>query len=214
MKLHRQQLRARVNQVCRPQDRLRVAPRPVQAVAQHRLRVDPRRRMSTWEQQKVLQTADEFRGSDVGDDASAKCQRFMAGMPILHETDVDVDVDAHEMVVLAAMPDGQGEWTQRFIDWDKKYYGAKSGTLFDTQKVYDSRLSLRLLRSWRWRVPLQQARAQSLEIVCGKWLDDAKGTPEDPDAVRSRLVATQVNTYVCEDVTQRRHHQSKRPESL
>ena len=33
-------------------------------------------------------------------------------------------------------------------------------------------------------------------------MDDAKGTPEDPDAVRSRLVATQVNTYVREDVTQ------------
>ena len=29
-----------------------------------------------------------------------------------------------------------------------------------------------------------------------------KGTPEDPDAVRSRLVATQVNTYAREDVTQ------------
>ena len=51
-------------------------------------------------------------------------------------------------------------------------------------------------------IQLQEARAQSLEIVCGKWLDDAKGTPEDPDAVRSRLVATQVNTYVREDVTQ------------
>ena len=29
-----------------------------------------------------------------------------------------------------------------------------------------------------------------------------KGTPEDPDAVRSRLVATQVKTYAREDVTQ------------
>ena len=36
----------------RPQDKQRV---PVQAVAQHQLRVDPRRRMSTWEQQKVRQ---------------------------------------------------------------------------------------------------------------------------------------------------------------
>ena len=33
-------------------------------------------------------------------------------------------------------------------------------------------------------------------------MDDAKGTPEDQDAVRSRLVATQVNAYVREDVTQ------------
>ena len=33
-------------------------------------------------------------------------------------------------------------------------------------------------------------------------MDDAKGTREDPDAVRSRFVATQVNTCVREDVTQ------------
>ena len=49
---------------------------------------------------------------------------------------------------------------------------------------------------------MQEARIKSLEIVYGKWLDDVKGTPEDPDAVRSRLVATQVNTYAREDVTQ------------
>ena len=60
------------------------------------------------------------------------------------------------------------------------------------------------MRSWRWAEPiqLQEARVKSLEIVYGKWLDDVKGTPEDPDAVRSRLVATQVNTYAREDVTQ------------
>ena len=38
---------------------------------------------------------------------------------------------------LMAMPDDQGQWTQRVIDWDTKYYGAKSGTLLDTQKVYE-----------------------------------------------------------------------------
>ena len=51
-------------------------------------------------------------------------------------------------------------------------------------------------------IQLQEARINSLDIVYGKWLDDVKGTPEDPDAVRSRLVATQVNTYAREDVTQ------------
>ena len=50
-------------------------------------------------------------------------------------------------------------------------------------------------------IQLQEARAQNLEIVYGNWLDDVKGTPEDPKAVRSRLVATQVNTYAREDVT-------------
>ena len=53
---------------------------------------------------------------EAGDDASAKRQKLMAGMPILHETDVDVNVDTHKMVVLAAMPDDQGQWTQRVID--------------------------------------------------------------------------------------------------
>ena len=57
----------------------------------------------------------------------------MAGMPILHATDVDVNMDAHKLVVLAAMPDNRGTWTQRVIDWDKKYCGAKSGTLLDTE---------------------------------------------------------------------------------
>ena len=75
------------------------------------------------------------------DDGSAKRQRLMAGMPILHETDVDVNVDAHKLVVMVAMPDDQGQWTQRVIDWDKKYYGAKSGKLLNTQKVYEGRLT-------------------------------------------------------------------------
>ena len=44
-------------------------------------------------------------------------------------------------------------------------------------------------------IELPEARVKSLEIVYGKWFDDVKGTPEDPDAVRSRLFATQVNTY-------------------
>ena len=129
----------------------------------------------------------------------------MEGMPIMHETDVDVNVDVHMMVVLAAMPDDRGQWTQRVIDWDKKYYGAKSGTLLYTQKVHEGRLrELANIEQLEAAEPiqLQEARAQNLEIVDGKWLDDAKGTPEDPDAVRSRMVATQVNTYVREDVTQ------------
>ena len=110
-------------------------------------------------------------------------------MPILRENDVDVNVDAQKMVVLAAMPDDQGQWTQRVIDWDKKYYGAKSGNLLDSQKVCEGRLrELANIEKLEVAEPvqLQEARAQSLEIVYGKWLDDANGTPEGPDAVRSR----------------------------
>ena len=66
-----------------------------------------------------------------------------------------------------------------------------------TQKVYEGRLSeLANIEKLEVAEPiqLQEARTQSLEIVYGKWLDDAKGTPEDVDAVRSRLVATWLNT--------------------
>ena len=73
--------------------------------------------------------------------------------------------------------------------------------LLDTQKVYEGRLrELANIEKLEVAEPiqLQEARVQSLENVYGKWLDDVKGTPEDPDAVRSRLVATQVNTYARE----------------
>ena len=63
------------------------------------------------------------------DDASAMRQKLLAGMPTLHESDVDVNVDAHKMIVLAAIPDARDQWIQRVIGWDKKYFGAKSGTL-------------------------------------------------------------------------------------
>ena len=65
-------------------------------------------------------TSSAVRTLETEDYASAKRQRLMAGMPILHETDVDVNVDANKLVVVAAMPDDQGQWTQRVIDWDKK----------------------------------------------------------------------------------------------
>ena len=67
------------------------------------------------------------------------------------------------MVVLAAMPDGQGKWTQRVIDWDKKYYGAKSGTLLDAQKVYEGRLrELANIEKLEVAEPIQLQRPESL----------------------------------------------------
>ena len=110
-------------------------------------------------------TSSVVRTMEAQDNTSAKRQKLMAGMPILHETDVDVNMDAHKLVVVAAMPDDQGKWTKRVIDWDKKYYGAKSGTLLDTQKVYQGRLrelanneKLEVAES----IQLQEARVKSL----------------------------------------------------
>ena len=61
-------------------------------------------------------TSSLVRTLDAEDDTSAKRQKLMAAMPILHETDVDVNVDAHKLIVLASMPDDQGKWTQRVIE--------------------------------------------------------------------------------------------------
>ena len=55
MKLHRQQLRAQVNQTSRCKIRQRVAPRPVRVDDRCRLRSDPRRRMPTWKLQRARQ---------------------------------------------------------------------------------------------------------------------------------------------------------------
>ena len=54
-------------------------------------------------------TSSVVRTLEAEDDTSAKRQRLMAGMPILHETDVDINMDTHKLVVLAAMPDDQGQ---------------------------------------------------------------------------------------------------------
>ena len=66
--------------------------------------------MEAAESSAAQSTSSVVRTLETQDDASAKRQRLMAGMPILHETDVDVNVDAHKMVVLAAMPDDQEQW--------------------------------------------------------------------------------------------------------
>ena len=97
--------------------------------------------MEAAESSAAQPTSSVVRTLEAEDDTSAKRQRLMAGMPILHESDVDVNVDAHKLVVLTTMPDDQGQWSQQVIDWDTKYYGTKSGNLLDTQMVYEGRLS-------------------------------------------------------------------------
>ena len=72
---------------------------------------------------KLGSTANEFCGSEAESDVSTKHQKLMAGMPIMHETDVDVNVDACKMVVLATMPDEQEQWTQQVINWSKALRG-------------------------------------------------------------------------------------------
>ena len=72
--------------------------------------------MGAAESSAAQPTSSVVRTLEAEDDTSEKRQRLMAGMPILHETDVDVNMDAHKLVVLGAMPDNQGQWTQRVND--------------------------------------------------------------------------------------------------
>ena len=60
--------------------------------------------MGAAERSAAQLTSSAVRTVETGDDGSAKRQRLIACMPNLHETDVDVNVDANKMVVLAAMP--------------------------------------------------------------------------------------------------------------
>ena len=61
-------------------------------------------------------------------------------MPTLHESDVDVNMDAYKIIVLAALADDRDNWILQVIDWDKKYYGAQGRTVLDTQNVYEGPL--------------------------------------------------------------------------
>ena len=66
------------------------------------------------------------------------------------------------------MFDDQEHSTQRVIDCDKKYYGAKSGTLLDSQKVYEGRLrELSIIEKLEVAEPivLQQAKAKCRKVV-------------------------------------------------
>ena len=51
-------------------------------------------------------------------------------------------------------------------------------------------------------MPIVECKLKGIKLVNAKWLDDKKPTAEDPETVRSRLVATEVNWYAREDCTQ------------
>ena len=180
----------------------RVAPRQVQAAAAGGPAPEDVNKEVAAESSAAQRTSSAVRTLEAEDDASAERQKICQSCTNLKWSSMWMHTRWSSW---RRRPTTVSKWTQRVIDWDKKYYGAKSGNLLHTQKVYEGRLrelaNIEKLESAE-PIPLQDARAQNLEIVYGKWLDDATGTPEDPAAVSSRLVATQVNTYAWEDVTQ------------
>ena len=173
MKQHRQQLQTQVNQTLRCGNRQRSGSSPSSSSGPAPAAGRPAPEDANMEpaESSAQPTSSVVRALEAEDGTSAQRQKLMAGMPTLHETDVDVNMDAHKLVVLAAVPDDQGKWTQRVIDWNNKYYGAKSGTLLDTRKVYEGRLrELVITEKLEVAEPiqLQEARVKSLEIVYGK----------------------------------------------
>ena len=111
-------------------------------------------------------------------------------------------------IVLAAGPEDRDGWTQQVVDRSRKRSGDKSGHLghlFESQKVSEDRNKelANIEKLEVAEITLQEARVQGSEIVYVGWLDDvARRTPRDPDAVRNRVDATQVNAYDREDVVQ------------
>ena len=107
--------------------------------------------------------------------------RVLASRP--DQTRADVNACTCRTIVLATGPEDRDGWTQQGVDWNKNRPGAKNGNLgnlFESQKV-SRRLELRDRRS----------------STSGGWT-----MRRDLDAVRSRVDATQVNTYDGEDVVQ------------
>ncbi|CAK0795275.1 unnamed protein product [Prorocentrum cordatum] len=107
--------------------------------------------------------------------------------------------------LLAAAELVDSEWAQQIIDWGRAYDGVKSGTVLDKQKVCEGRVC-ELANMVRLGVvepiSIADARSLGLKIVDPKWLEDEQPNPEGEQAMRCRLVATQVDTYNREDATQ------------
>ena len=80
--------------------------------------------MEAAESSAAQPTSSVVRTLEAEDDTSAKRQKLMAGMPILHETDVDVNMDAHKLVVYggdARRPrkvDSAGQEILRSQEWN------------------------------------------------------------------------------------------------
>ena len=58
----------------------------------------------------------------------------------------------------------------------------------------DYNIPSNLGREW-WLSFVEDAKSKGIKIVNAKWLDDKKPMPENPENVRSRMVATEDNWY-------------------
>ena len=117
------------------------------------------------------------------DQFNIECHKLLAGIFDRHGTIVDMDTCG--AIVLTIDPEDRDGWTQQVVDRDKKCCGAKSGHLghlIELQMRSERQIKVlaNIERLEVAEVVLQEAIAQTPEIIHAGWLDDvARRTPED-----------------------------------
>ena len=143
--------------------------------------------------------------------ARVRGRELVGGLPSLHEpgyVSCPSDSALSYLCAGSAATEGNPEalpYTITVLQEGKTVYGTKSGLPLDPAKVREGRqLEMDNIEKFGVRsvISLAEAKQRGLKLVHAKWLDDVKPTTADPNAVRSRLVATELNTYAREDVTQ------------
>ncbi|CAK0839054.1 unnamed protein product [Prorocentrum cordatum] len=142
------------------------------------------------------------------EDSQSKRSQLVAGLPILHEPAVVAAAFGTCVCFLAAAPDADSSVPQvcpAQMEWDKDFFSTKAGIKLDPQKVLEGKIrEMTQIEAYKVKgdIPWSTARERKLKVVNSKWLLEPKPTAEDREAVRARLVATEVITYAREDVTQ------------
>eukprot|EP00959_Pyramimonas_sp_CCMP1952_P065371 1364614-Pyramimonas_sp.AAC.1 len=62
-----------------------------------------------------------------------KRQKILAGLPTLHDQEPEAEEMLETLPLLAALPE-DAEWQEQLLDWERDYYGTKSGKLLNKQK--------------------------------------------------------------------------------
>ena len=113
----------------------------------------------------------------------------VSGLLMIHEPE-----HVAALCALVSCNQSLSRWITRSASSKKK----KTGVELDPVKVQEARQLEDLDNIEQFGVctviTLSEARQRGLKLVCAKWLDDIKTVDGDPTAVRSRLVATEINS--------------------
>ena len=110
-------------------------------------------------------------------------RELIGGMPTLHEWEP-----------VAAYP----EWGKLTEAFDERTGGALP--LEKVRRARGRELDKMLEHNVKEDITWEEARKRGLKIVKTQWVDGWKALPDDPQGVRSRLVAQEVNTHDRDDV--------------